>query len=210
MINQPPGVPENDEALARLKRALAALEKMKARLDAVEHAKAEPIAIIGASCRFPGGANDPESLWRLMCGSVDAVKEVPGSVGHRRVLRRRSRGPGKMYTRWGGFLEGWAVDGFDARFFGVAPREAEAIDPQHRLLLEVAHEALERAGQVTSRLAGSLTGVFVGIMTADYAALHLKTGDPTRMDAYYALGNEPSFSAGRLSYLLGLRGPSMA
>ncbi len=211
MINQPSGAPENDETLARLKRALAALEKMKARLDVVEQAATEPIAVIGMSCRFPGGANDPESFWRLLCDGVDAVREVPPDRWDIDTYYDADPStPGKMYTRWGGFLEGWPVDSFDARFFGVAPREAEGIDPQHRLLLEVAHEALERAGQATSRLAGSLTGVFVGIMNADYAALHLKTGDPKRMDAYYALGNEPSFSAGRLSYLLGLRGPSMA
>lgn len=211
MIASPTQGAETDQNVARLKRALSALERIQARLDAVERAAAEPIAIVGMSCRFPGGANDPESLWRLLCAGADCICEVPRDRWDIDAFYDPDpAAPGKMYTRWGGFLKDWAPDRFDARFFGIAPREAEGIDPQHRLLLEVAHEALERAGQTTSQLAGSATGVFVGIMTADYAALHLKTNDATRLDAYYGLGNEPSFSAGRLSYLLGLNGPSVA
>ncbi|HET7749013.1 MAG TPA: type I polyketide synthase, partial [Terriglobales bacterium] len=113
--------------------------------------------------------------------------------------------PGKMYTRSGGFLEG--VDLFDAEFFGIAPREAIGMDPQHRLLLEVAWEALECAGQAPSKLAGSQTGVFVGISTNDYAALR---SDPVDIDPYTGTGNAFSVATGRISYLLGLHGPNVA
>src|SRR5204862_1373060 len=116
--------------------------------------------------------------------------------------------PGKMYTRWGAFLDG--VDQFDARFFGISPREAVSLDPQQRLLLEVSWEALENAGIAADRLAGSPSGVFVGISGSDYSQLLTMSGDPTRIDTYYGTGNALSAAAGRLSYVLGLRGPSLA
>ncbi len=118
--------------------------------------------------------------------------------------------PGKTYTRWGAFLRGVSVAGFDAAFFGISPREAAGIDPQHRLALEVAWEALEDAGQVPSRLVGSATGVFMGIMTRDYQDLRSRLAGLEGIDAYQGVGNEFSFLAGRLSYVLGLQGPSMA
>nr|UUL70764.1 Myxalamid-type polyketide synthase MxaE and MxaD [Vitiosangium cumulatum] len=205
-----PNTPEQGEELGRLKRALAALEKMQARLDAVERGRTEPIAIIGMGCRFPGGANDPETYWRNLIQGTDAISEVPPERWDVDAFYDPNPdAPGKMYTRWGGFLKNWDVDRFDARFFGIAPREAEAIDPQHRLLLEVSWEALERAGVAPGSLAGSPTGVFFGLMARDYDILQVKSGNPTRIDAYYGTGNETSFAAGRLSYLLGLRGPSL-
>lgn len=112
--------------------------------------------------------------------------------------------PGKMYTRRGSFID--QVDGFDADFFGIAPREAVSIDPQQRLLLEVAWEALENAGQSTEKLEGSATGVFIGISTNDYARFHINSGDPNRIDAYSFIGCTPSVVSGRLSYVLGYRG----
>ena len=114
--------------------------------------------------------------------------------------------PGKMYTRFGAFLEG--IDRFDPEFFGVSPREAEAMDPQQRLLLEVAWEALERAGQSPSRLAGTAAGVFLGIANGDYFRMLL--AEANRIDAYAGSGNAYSVAAGRLSYLLGVHGPSMS
>ncbi|WNG46512.1 acyltransferase domain-containing protein [Archangium minus] len=205
-----PNTPEQGEELGRLKRALAALEKMQARLDAVERGRTEPIAIIGMGCRFPGGANDPETYWHNLIQGTDAISEVPSDRWDIDAFYDPNPdAPGKMYTRWGGFLKNWEVDRFDARFFGIAPREAEAIDPQHRLLLEVSWEALERAGVAPGSLAGSPTGVFFGLMARDYDILQVKAGNPSRIDAYYGTGNETSFAAGRLSYLLGLRGPSL-
>ena len=111
-----------------------------------------------------------------------------------------------MSTRWGGFLE--QVDQFDPHFFGISPREAARMDPQQRLLLEVAWEALEDAGQVRERLAGTQTGVFIGISNNDYGRIQLN--DPHRIDAYAGTGNALSIAANRISYLFDFRGPSIA
>src|SRR5262249_51357672 len=158
----------------------------------------EAIAIIGMSCRFPGGAIDPERYWRLLREGVDAVTEVPRDRWDIDAYYDPDpTAPGKMSTRYGGFIEG--ADRFDAAFFGIAPREAAAMDPQQRLLVETAWEALERAGQPPAKLQGSSTGVFLGISSTDYAEL---IRDPTLIDAYVTLGNSHSVAAGRLSSLL--------
>ncbi|QSQ18101.1 SDR family NAD(P)-dependent oxidoreductase [Myxococcus landrumensis] len=196
---------------ARLARALVALEKMQARLEASEREKREPIAIIGMACRMPGGANSPEALWELLRDGRDAIVEVPAdrwSVDD--YFDPDPNAEGKMYTRWGGFLKGVRLDELDARFFGIAPREAASMDPQQRLMLEVTWEALANAGQAPERIANSLTGVFVGVMLNDYAQLQAHQADPALLDAYLAFGNDTSFMAGRLSYILGAQGPSMA
>ncbi|MCC6191127.1 MAG: amino acid adenylation domain-containing protein [Anaerolineales bacterium] len=166
----------------------------------------EPIAIIGLGCRFPGAPN-PAAFWQLLINGVDAIQEVPAD----RWLVDAHYDPtpgarGKMNTRWGGFLDN--VDQFDAHFFGISPREAARMDPQQRLLLEVAWEALEAAHLPPERLAGSAAGVFVGISSYDYSRLQFD--DPDRIDAYAGTGNAHSIAANRLSYLLDLRGPSLA
>ncbi len=201
------GTSEQADRRAVLREALLALERMQAKLDAVERAKTEPIAVIGMGCRFPGGADDPEGFWRILRGGVNAVTEVPPDRWDVDAYYDPDPdAPGKMYTRHGGFLE--RVDAFDPQFFGISPREALMMDPQHRLVLEVSWEALERAGQAPERLAGSRTGVFIGITTSEYANL-LGHGETNRLDAYYLTGTCLNFAAGRLSYLLGLHGPSM-
>src|ERR1035438_5372031 len=140
-----------DTAL-QVKQALRALEKMQAKLDSVERARTEPIAIIGIGCRFPGGAHDPESFWQLLRDGVDAIREIPRDRWDIDALYDQDpAAPGKMYTRWCGLLD--RVDQFDPEFFGISPREATGMDPQQRLLLEVAWEALECAGQPPERLA---------------------------------------------------------
>ncbi|MGB3650453.1 MAG: polyketide synthase, partial [Rivularia sp. (in: cyanobacteria)] len=134
--------------LSPLKRALLALEEMqsKSKLDAIEHQRTEPIAIVGMGCRFPGGANNPESFWQLLRWGVDTIAEVPMSRWDIDAFYDPNpETPNKMYARQGGFLD-IGVDDFDADFFGIAPREAVSIDPQQRLLLEVSWEALENAG----------------------------------------------------------------
>ena len=167
----------------------------------------EPVAVIGIGCRLPGGADGPEEFWRLLCAGWDAVTEVPPDRWSiEEFTDEDPEAPGKTSTRWGGFLDG--VDRFDPQFFGIAPREAERMDPQQRLLAEVAWEAIEDAGLVSGELAGSSTGVFVGIATNDYAVLQLD--DYTRIDAHYGTGNAASIAANRLSYLLDLHGPSLA
>lgn len=193
--------------LSPVKRAVFAVEQMQSRLDAVERARTEPIAIVGMACRFPGGANSPAAFWRLLREGVDAITQVPADRWDiEAYFDPDPAAPGKMYTRWGGFIEG--VDKFDAGFFGISPREALSLDPQQRLLLEVAWEALEDAGQSRERVSGSKTGVFVGLMNNEYFQL-IKRGGFEAIDAYYGTGNVTSSAAGRISYTFGLQGPSM-
>jgi acyl transferase domain-containing protein/NADPH:quinone reductase-like Zn-dependent oxidoreductase/NAD(P)-dependent dehydrogenase (short-subunit alcohol dehydrogenase family)/acyl carrier protein/ubiquinone/menaquinone biosynthesis C-methylase UbiE len=168
---------------------------------AVDPSLEEAIAVIGLGCRFPGGVNSPEDYWRLLRDGVDAVREIPDERGG-------SVASGANTVRWGGLLDG--IDQFDPQFFGISPREAESLDPQHRLLLEVAWEALEHAGLAPDRLAGSATGVFVGITGTEYLQLLLRSVDRSHLDAHVLTGNTLNAAPGRLAYLLGLNGPSMA
>jgi acyl transferase domain-containing protein/protein-L-isoaspartate O-methyltransferase len=192
----------------RLQNALLAIQKLQARVGEMERAAAEPVAIVGLACRFPGGADTPEAFWRLLRDGVDAVTEIPPSrFPVDEHFDADPDAPGKTYSRWGGFVGD--VDLFDPHFFGISPREAAAIDPQHRLLLEVGWEALERAGIAPGSLAGSRTGVFVGITGSDYAHL-VRAAGADGLNAYSATGSTSAFVAGRLSYLLGLQGPSVA
>src|SRR5262249_8224335 len=141
-------------------------------------------------------------------GGVDAVVEVPPDRWDREAYYDADpAAPGKMCTRHAAFLE--RVDEFDPQFFGIAPREAVALDPQQRLVLEVAWEALEDAGLAPPRLEGRRTGVFVGVGGYDYAVECLAAG-PLRLNVYGATGTSHAVAAGRLSYFLGLHGPSLA
>src|SRR5437867_3934713 len=149
--------------LSPLKLALVAQELRTERA----LLRAEPIAIVGMGCRFPGGAVDPAGFWRVLRDGVDGITEVPADRWDVEAYYDADKNTaGKMYTRSGGFLG--RVDTFDAAFFGISPREAASMDPQQRLLLEVAWEALEHAGQAPGALGGSRTGVFIGISTNDY------------------------------------------
>jgi acyl transferase domain-containing protein/ubiquinone/menaquinone biosynthesis C-methylase UbiE len=190
-----------------VKRALLELREMRAQLEAAERERAEPIAIVGMGCRFPG-ADSPAAFWRLLRDGVDAVREVPADRWDLdSFFDADPAAPGKMSTRWGGFVDG--IDRFDPGFFGISPREAMAMDPQQRLLLEVAWEALEHAGQAPDRLRGSDAGVFTGISSFDY--VHLAMGVPAEaLDSYLAQGIAHSAASGRLSYVLGLQGPSLS
>jgi malonyl CoA-acyl carrier protein transacylase len=166
----------------------------------------EPIAIVGIGCRFPKAKN-PESFWHLLRDGVDAIAQVPSERWDIEAFyESKAATPGKMSSRSGGFLE--QVDLFDPSFFGISDREAEHMDPQQRLVLEVAWEALENTGLVPKTLAGSQTGVFIGLTNADYHKIIYK--DSSQIGAYSATGTTPCIAANRLSYLLNLRGPSMA
>ncbi|MCP4653959.1 MAG: SDR family NAD(P)-dependent oxidoreductase, partial [bacterium] len=166
----------------------------------------EPIAIVGLGCRFPGAGN-PAAFWRLLCNGVDAVREVPPERWDLEAFYDPDpAAPRKMNTRWGGFLE--RLDLFEPAFFGISAPEAKHMDPQQRLVLEVAWEALEDAGVVPNRLSGTQTGVFVGIATNDYSRLSLSDSSP--VDAWSGTGTAASITANRISHLLGLKGPSMA
>lgn len=171
----------------------------------LERAVPEGIAIIGIGCRFPG-AKGPDALWRLLRDGVDAITEVPADrFDIDAVYDPTSTRPGTLCSRWGGFLQ--HVDQFDPYFFGISPREAARMDPQQRLLLEVAWEALEDGGQVPDKLVGSRTGVFVGMCNSDYANLLV---GPENIDIYFTAGVAFSVLPGRVSYALGLEGPSVA
>ncbi|HEV2721060.1 MAG TPA: aminotransferase class III-fold pyridoxal phosphate-dependent enzyme, partial [Thermoanaerobaculia bacterium] len=188
-------------------RATAAKSSAKVELTAHAPAEDEAIAIIGASCRFPG-ANDLRSFWRLLREGSDPIAELPDDRNLQSFYDPAPSTTGKMNTRWGGFLRD--IDLFDPHFFGISPREAAVIDPQQRLLLEVGWEALESAGIRPVNLAGSNTGVFVGIGGMDYLQSFLIDGRFDAIDAYSGPGNAHSIAANRLSYLLDLRGPSLA
>jgi len=170
---------------------------------------AEPIAIVGMACRFPG-AGDLESFWRIIRDGIDATGEVPLSRWDAEAIYDPDGDtPGKTNVRWGGFVDD--VDQFDPTFFGITPREASRMDPQQRLLLEVAWESLEHANLPADRMAGSRTGVFVGIGGTDYSKIPLRYDDfLERIDAHVGTGNALSIAANRLSYVLDLRGPSFA
>ena len=200
---------DDNEQLTPTQRAYIALKQMRAKLDAIEQANSEPIAIIGMGCRFPGGADNPASYWKLLREGVDAVAEIPPDRWDVEAYYDPDQDrPGKMYTRWGGYLK--SIDKFDPQFFGISPREAERMDPQQRLALEVAWEALEDAAQSVEQLAHDQTGVFLGIGQNDYAQMRLYAGDAEQIDVYDGTGNGLCFASGRLSYALGLRGPNLA
>jgi epothilone polyketide synthase E len=168
----------------------------------------EPIAVVGMGCRFPGGAEDPGAFWDLLSRGQDGIREVPPDRWDNQALYDPDPlAPGKIATRWGGFLEG--VDQFDEAFFGISPREAARMDPQQRLLLEVAWEALEDAGQDTARLAGEPCGVFVGAHSHSSDYLLMQYADVETLDSFTGPGTGHNLLAGRLSYLLDLRGPAL-
>ncbi len=166
----------------------------------------EPIAVVGIGCRFPGAAG-PRAFWRLLERGGEAISRVPRQrFDVEELLDPRPGTPGRICSPWGGFLD--SIDGFDAAFFGISPREAKRMDPQQRLLLEVAWEALEDGGQVPGELAGSATGVFLGLGADDYRTLAAPELDA--VDLQLDAGNGRGVAAGRLSYALDLRGPSLA
>lgn len=195
-----------NEPLTPLQNAFFLLKQAQAKLAAYERAEAEPVAVIGVGCRFPGAKNKAE-YWRLLSEGGDAIREVPVD---RWIIDDYydpdASAPGKMNTRWGGFLD--KVDEFDPEFFDISPREAVQIDPQQRLVLEVAWEALEDAGLPADKLAQTKTGVYVGVLGFDYAFLQSK--DLSDMDIFSATGNSHAILANRISYFLNLRGPSLA
>ena len=199
--------PASDPGLSPLKRAFLALESSQQRVAALERAAKESIAVIGIGCRVPG-ADNPDAFWRLMRDGVDAISTVPPDrFDIDALFDPDPEATGRIATRCGGFLRN--VDQFDSGFFGIAPREAQGIDPQQRLLLEVSWEALENAGQAPTRLETSKTGVYFGLCTNDYSYLQVLSGDPALLNAHFGSGIAHSIASGRLSYLLGLQGPSL-
>ncbi|MGW7492006.1 beta-ketoacyl synthase N-terminal-like domain-containing protein, partial [Streptomyces sp. NPDC054786] len=186
----------NDEKLRDyLKRATSDLQQTRRRLREVEAKDHEPIAIVAMACRYPGGVDTPEKLWDLVVADGDAITGFPDNRGWdlANLYDPAPATPGKSYTREGGFLHD--AGEFDADFFKMSPREARETDPQQRLILETAWEALERGGFAPTSLKGSRTGVFAGVAYHDYAA-----------NGY---GRLASVVSGRVSYTLGLEGPAV-
>jgi phthiocerol/phenolphthiocerol synthesis type-I polyketide synthase B len=168
---------------------------------------AEPVAVVGIGCRFPGDVVGPEGYWRLLVDGEDAISEVPADRWDADAFYDPDPlTPGRMTTKWGGFVSDIAR--FDADFFGITPREAAAMDPQQRMLLEVAWEAFEHAGIPPDSLSGSRTGVMMGVYYNEYQSLSAQS--PEMVSAYTGTGNAHSVTVGRIAYLLGLRGPAVA
>ncbi len=196
--------------LTPLQRAFMALEDTRARLAQAEMRGREPIAIVGMGCRFPAGVNSPAAYWDLLNDGRDGVRTVPPERwNHAPFLDKSGNAQGTTYAEHAGFID-QPVDGFDAAFFGISPREANAMDPQQRLLLEVTWEALEHAGMAPDRMAGTATGVFIGIPAGDYLQLQQRGGTLADIDAHWASGFAHSIASGRISYLLDLQGPSVS
>ncbi|MFV2216085.1 type I polyketide synthase, partial [Actinomadura sp. LOL_016] len=190
-----------------LKWTTAELHRTRERLSEMESADAEPIAIVGMGCRYPGAVRTPDDLWRLVADGTDAVSEFPSDRGwdldalrHPDLERR-----GTSYAHEGAFL--YDAGRFDAEFFGISPRDALATDPQQRLLLETAWEAVESAGIDPAGLQGSRTGVFAGIIYLDYGTGFQRM--PEEFDGQIGIGGAASFASGRVAYSLGLEGPAV-
>ena len=172
----------------------------------------EDIAIIGMGCRMPGNANTPDQFWdNVLSQKTDTVVPIPESRKSWDINKYydSETKPGKYYVKTGAFLEEKVVRDFDSSFFMVSAREADSLDPQQRILLEVTWEALENAGIAPSSLAGSKTGVYIGLHWDDYSAERYYIPHPSTINAYSTLSNLRSLSAGRLSYFFDLHGPSM-
>ncbi|OEV24197.1 polyketide synthase, partial [Streptomyces nanshensis] len=198
----------DEKLLGYLKRVTSELRSTRRKLDALESAEREPLAIVGMACRFPGGVTSPEELHRLVVDGVDAVSEFPVDRGWdlADLYDPDAERPGTSSTRHGGFLHDAAE--FDPAVFGMSPKDALVTDPQQRLLLQSSWEALEHARIAPSSLRGSATGVFAGVMYSDYAAR--LAHDAGGFEGHLFTGSLPSVASGRVAYTLGLEGPAVS
>ncbi|WP_040723200.1 type I polyketide synthase, partial [Nocardia veterana] len=192
-----------------LKRSALELRSLRRRIRDIEEQAREPIAIIGAGCRYPGGVVSRRGLWEMVAEGRDVVGEFPADRGWDvDLFDPDPAARGRSYSRWGGFV--YDAGDFDAGFFGVGPREALAMDPQQRVLLEVAWEGVEDARIDPLSLRGSRTGVFAGVMYHDYMFLAATSDRSAELEGYLSAGGGGSIVSGRISYTLGLEGPAVS
>ncbi|MEU3459410.1 SDR family NAD(P)-dependent oxidoreductase [Streptomyces sp. NPDC006733] len=200
---------EKPDIVGALRKSLKETERLRRQNQQLLDQAGEPLAIVGMSCRFPGGITSPEDLWSLVSEGRMGISEFPTDRGWDldHLYDPDPDHTGTAYTRHGGFLDGMAD--FDAEFFGISPREALAMDPQQRQLLEGAWSALEDAGIDPTTLKGSDTGVFCGLMFSDYQFVASLSDRRPEIEGYLSIASSPSVASGRISYTFGFEGPAV-